>query len=126
MVEVYAVIERLWDFDSILVSPLLVVSIHSGYDSIALHKYIWHPPSESGFVKDVTRDGKLSYLDRIGFFQVGKSFPRGCAVLPLDTEFPTFGCHPVVSITVMRVDELVLQFDSFGFILLPVNNLIEE
>jgi hypothetical protein len=75
---------------------------------------------------DVTRDYKLSYLNRIGFLQVGESFPQGCAVLPLDTEFPTFGHLPVVLITDMRVDELVLQFDSLGFILLPVNNLIEE
>jgi hypothetical protein len=69
---------------------------------------------------------KSATLDRIGFLQVGESFPRGCAILPLDTEFPTFGPHPVVSITVLKVDELVLWFDSFGFILLPVNNLIKE
>jgi hypothetical protein len=75
---------------------------------------------------DVTRDSKLSYLDRIGFLQVSELFPQGCAILPLDTEFPTFGHLLVVSITFMRMDKLILRFDSLGFILLPVNNLIEE
>jgi hypothetical protein len=36
LVEAYAVIEWIWDFDSILVSALLVASIHSGFDSIPL------------------------------------------------------------------------------------------
>jgi hypothetical protein len=85
LVKAYAVVEQLWDFISILVSALLVASIHSGYDSIALHEYIWHPQCESGFIMDVTRDYKLSYLNRIGFLQVGELFPQGCAVLPLDT-----------------------------------------
>jgi hypothetical protein len=108
------------------VSALLVASIHRRYNLIALREYIQYPPCKSGFVVDVTRDGKLSYLNRIRFLKVSESFPRSCAILPLDAEFPAFGCLPVMSITIMRVDVLVFLLDSCGFVHLPVNNLIEK
>jgi hypothetical protein len=123
LVNMYTVIEQLQNFDSILVSALLIVSIHWRHNLIALCEYI--PPCKSGFVMDVARDGKLSYLDRIRFLQVSESFPRSCAVLPLDAEFPAFGHLLVMLITIMRVDVLFFLLDSCGFVLLPVNSLIE-
>ncbi len=126
LVDMYTVIERLQNFDSILVSALLIVSIHCRYNLIALREYIWYPPCKSGFIMDVARDGKLSYLDRIRFLQVSESFPRSRAILPLDAEFPAFGHLLVMLITIMRVDILVFLLDSCGFVLLPVNNLIEK
>jgi hypothetical protein len=75
LINTYTVIKRLRYFDSILVSALLVASIHRRYNLIALREYIQYPPCKSGFVVDVTRDGKLSYLNRIRFLKVSESFP---------------------------------------------------
>jgi hypothetical protein len=68
--KLYAVFLILWEFNSKLVSPLVISLCHSGNDTTALLEHIWDPPNKIRSIKKVLGDRVLSNLHRVAFFEV--------------------------------------------------------
>jgi hypothetical protein len=97
----HAVIPTLWEFNSKLVSPIVVTLGCIINDTDVLLEHIWEPPNKSMGIMQVLGYIIVINFHRVALLEVCKALPTCCPIFPFNAQVPIFGFIPDLRVTSM-------------------------